>query len=88
MLNLKVIINTILELFDIGSKSELILNVLLFADFSRWKQKQLKMLMEMIEEILSSGHEQNRILLCYNPVLAICLSCEFVNKIATCKLTL
>ncbi len=57
MLNLKVIINNILELFDIGSKSELLLNVLLFADFSRWKQKQLKMLMEMIEEIINSGHE-------------------------------
>ncbi len=82
MLNLKIIIKHILEILAVGSKSELILNVLLFADFSRWKQKSLRVFLDMLKEIIGSGHEQNRILLCYNPVLAICLACEFVNKVA------
>lgn len=37
LLNTTTIIKTILSIFENGSKSELILNVLLFADFSRWK---------------------------------------------------
>lgn len=57
-----------MNLFEAGSKTELILNVLLFADFSRWKQKVLRSFLDMIKEIITSGHEQNRILLCYNPI--------------------
>ena len=76
------IIEQILKIFSTGAKSELILNVLLFSDFSRWEQKVLRSFLDMIKEIITNGHEQNRILLCYNPVLAICLSSEFVNKIA------
>lgn len=35
----------------------------------------------MIKDIIKSKHENNRILLCYNPILAICLSCEYLMKI-------
>jgi len=46
-----------MAIFENGSKSELILNVLLYADFSRWKQKHLRSLLDMIKEIIDSGHE-------------------------------
>jgi len=39
----------------------------------------------MLEEIAIEEHEQNRILLSYNPILAIALSGEFLNKIAENK---
>ena len=83
-----------------GSKSELILNVLIYTDFIRWEQRNLRYLLsrsilciwvtnsdrifiDMMKEITSQGHEQNRILLCYNPIMAICLCCEFLKKIGS-----
>jgi hypothetical protein len=39
----------------------------------------------MLKDIVDSDIEQNRILLCYNPVLAIALGCEFLDKIGTNK---
>lgn len=39
----------------------------------------------MIKDIITSGHEQNRILLSYNPIMMLCLSCEFVTRIADSK---
>jgi hypothetical protein len=74
-----------LQIFGQGAKTELILNILIFTDFARWEQKTIKEFITMIKEIISSGHELNRILLCYNPILAIALSCEFLMKIASSK---
>jgi hypothetical protein len=51
------VIEHILGLFGKGAKSELILNVLLFSDFTRWEQNNLRKLMEMIKEIVSSELE-------------------------------
>lgn len=39
----------------------------------------------MLKEIVTEEHERNRILLCYNPILAIALGCEFLDKIAQNK---
>ena len=36
----------------------------------------------MIKEIVTEDHERNRILLCYNPIIAIALCCEFLDKIS------
>ncbi|CDW71841.1 UNKNOWN [Stylonychia lemnae] len=64
-----------------GTKTELVLNTLIFADFSRWSQVKLRVFIDFITEIVKRGHEQNRILLCYNPIQVITLSCEFLTKI-------
>jgi len=79
------VIEKILGQLKRDAKSELILNVLLFSDFTRWEQINLRALLEMLEEIAIEEHEQNRILLSYNPILAIALSGEFLNKIAENK---
>ena len=57
------------------SKTEFILNILIFADFSRWQQPDLDKLIGRFEEILTNSHEQNRIVFTYNPILTICLAC-------------
>lgn len=79
------IIEHILGLFKKGAKSELLLNVLLFSDFTRWEQINLRALLEMIKEIVTEEHEQNRILLSYNPILTIALGSEYLNKISDVK---
>ncbi len=64
------------------SKSELLLNCLMYTDFGRWEQRQIKIFIKHISSIIYSGHESNRILLCYNPIMAIALACEFLLKIS------
>ena len=57
-------------------KTEFILNILIFADFSGgWSHDEIGVIIECIEEIVTEGHEQNRIVLSYNPILTICLAC-------------
>jgi len=75
----------ILEIFENGAKTELILNLLIFSDLTRWEQTRIRHFVNMIKDIVKSSHEKNRILLCYNPILALCLSCEYLNKIGNCK---
>jgi hypothetical protein len=79
------VIEHILGLFEKKAKSELILNVLLFSDFTRWETIKMKTLLGMLEEMISEEHEQNRIMLCYNPIMTIALACEFLDKISSNK---
>jgi hypothetical protein len=79
------VLEHILNLFGKGAKSELILNVLLFSDFTRWETVKLKSLLDMLAEMITEEHEQNRILLCYNPIMAIALGCEFLDQISSNK---
>ena len=79
------IIDHILDLLSKLAKTELLLNVLLFSDFTRWDQGRLRQLLDMINEIASEEHEQNRILLSYNPIMTIALGCEFLDQISSNK---
>jgi hypothetical protein len=79
------VIEHILGLFEKKAKSELILNVLLFSDFTRWETAKLNSLLDMLKEMISEEHEQNRIMLCYNPIMTIALGCEFLDKISSNK---
>jgi len=81
----KEIIDEIFSLFKKRCRSELILNVLLFSDLSRWQQTNLRSLLSMIAEIVTEEIEQNRILLAYNPILTIALCAEFLGKISFSK---
>lgn len=65
------------DMLDLKSKTELVLNVCLYADLSMWPQETLRRFIESLQDITeSTNHEQNRIVLCYNPILTICLACE------------
>jgi hypothetical protein len=85
LMTLPSVLDHILDLFAKGAKSELILNVLLFSDFTRWETVKLRSLLDMIGEMVTEEHEQNRIMLCYNPIMAIALGCEFLNQISANK---
>lgn len=53
----------------------------MFTDFRKWSKTDIRRLIDYITEIAKSGHEQNRIMYCYNSVLTICLGCEFLKDI-------
>jgi len=75
------VINEIDLILKSDEKTELIFNVLIFCDFGRWNQPDIRSFIMHIKEIIKSGHEENRILVSYNPIMVICLSCEFLFKI-------
>jgi len=59
----------LIEMLAHKSKTEFVLNVLIYADFSRWPQSTIKDLIEKIAEITNETVvAQNRILLSYNPI--------------------
>lgn len=69
-------------MLHLKSKTEFVLNVCLFAELSMWSQDDLRRFVEAIEQITSdNNHETNRIVLCYNPILTICLACEQLSLI-------
>ena len=74
-----------MEVFATGSKTELVLNILMYSDLTRWEQKRIRHFVNMIKDIIKQAHESNRILLCYNPILTISLACEYLGKIGNCN---
>lgn len=59
------------------------LNCLIFAEFTNWKQQNQEAIIDIIDEMIGdSPVEQNRILIAYNPIQTICLSCQLLNSIA------
>ena len=73
-------VEKILEILKQGTKTEIVLNMFIYADFSRWKQDYIKEFIEFIKQFVESK-EPNLMYKCYNPILTICLSCEFLTKI-------
>ena len=53
----KEIVNEIFGLFRKRMRSELVLNVLLFSDISRWEQNQLRTLLGMLAEMVTEEIE-------------------------------
>jgi hypothetical protein len=90
MFQVKEIREEIMTMIRLKSKTEFILNVCLFADLAMClkleqqpNQNDLEDFIGCLEEITSvNSHEQNRIVLSYNPILTICLACEQLTKIA------
>jgi len=79
------IIVTILDLLDSGYKTEQVLNIMLYANFGRWEQVYLKRFIDNIKMIATQGHEENRLLSSYNPIMIICIACTFLDKIGDRK---
>jgi len=64
-------------------QTEFVLNLLIFAEFGKWKSKKdIIAFIEYIEEIIQQElPEMNRITLSYNPILTICLACQHLTAI-------
>jgi hypothetical protein len=77
------IITEILNIFQTGAKTELLLNVLIYTDFLRWRHVQLACLIKEFSDIIKQRQDENRMMLCYNPILSIALTCEFLDKISS-----
>ena len=75
------VMDALTEQLQLKSKTEFILNILIFADFGRWGQKRLETLVEIFAEMTDANVEKNRIVLSYNPILTICLSCQHLTSI-------
>lgn len=72
------VVQTMLAFFkDDGSKTNFILNVLLLTDITLWKTHYLEELIDIFEEYL----EGNQLLLSYNPLMSIALTCDLLTKI-------
>jgi len=52
----ELVINELLYMLASKAKTEFVLNLLLYADFSLWKQRDLNLFIEFLEEISSAGH--------------------------------
>ena len=53
-----------------------------FSNFSLWHHRHLVTLISFFKEVSIRDFAHNRILLSYNPILYICLSCEYLQRIA------
>ena len=79
------IIKEILNILRQGNKTEMLLNVLIFADFGSWRQEHLEELLDWVEEITSAAGFKNIMFKCYNPVLVVCLCCNYLSEISDAK---
>ena len=79
LLETKDMIDTIMKTLIDGTKTELILNVCIYSDFSAWKRPDIDRFMEFLNCTIDPDKEQNLMYKCYNPILVICLSCIFLE---------
>ena len=77
------VIEDIQMILDQGTCTEMILNVLVHAEWSRWGQKKLKDFIDWIDGIVDPEKEPEIVMKCWNPIQAICLCCDFLTKIGT-----
>ena len=70
-----------MEVLRDGTKTELMLNVLIFCDFGAWKPCSIEDFLDFLGEIVDPDKEQNLMYKSYNPILSICLICEFLGGI-------
>jgi hypothetical protein len=68
-----------------GSKTNLILNVLLLIDIGVWSFEETARLISSIEELLSGEELDNKLLLSNNPLMSIALSSELLSNIGDAK---
>jgi hypothetical protein len=76
----KVIVEIMVYLDD-GSKTNNILNVLMLAEVTLWKNKFIGELIDKFDNFLEP-YEDNRLLLSYNPMMSIALTADLLTKIA------
>ena len=75
------VIGNILQILKDGGNTNFLLNVLLTIDISMWKNKYLKELLEIFNNYSKKGYDCNLLLLSYNPLMSIALTCELLSII-------
>lgn len=81
LINDPLIIRKLLDKIHSGLNIELVCNVLIFADFSKWDFKFNKELVEMIKEMQYESDENNKILLTSNTLMVLAHFKEFLYLI-------
>ena len=76
------VVSTMLGFFkDDGSKTNFLLNVFLLTDISQWKPQFLGELLDVFGEFV----EADQLMLSYNPLMSIALTCDLVVKIGASR---
>jgi hypothetical protein len=57
------------------------MNILTLIDISVWKNKNLKDLIDIINDYVEENYDKNRLLLSPNPLMSISLASELLNSI-------
>ena len=84
--NKKLVITTMLSFFESdGSKTNFILNVLLLIDISQWRLSYIKELIEKFENYITEEYINNRLLLSFNPLMSIAMTCDLLRKIGDAR---
>jgi len=76
-----------LSILEKGTKTELILNVLTYADFAKWGKDDIRRFIDWVAAISDTNADikDNVLYKCYNPMLVVCLCGEFLGKIAEAR---
>lgn len=77
----KQVMNKIISILRDGHRTNFLLNVLCLSDIAIFKIKHIQSLIEVLREYIHSSYDKNSLLLCSNPLLAICLATELIDKI-------
>lgn len=68
----------IINLIDKGSSTLIGLNTLVLTDVSVWNKDQIQLLISNFDKFCTENFDNNNLLLCYNPLLAIALTAELL----------
>jgi anaerobic ribonucleoside-triphosphate reductase len=60
---------------------QLIMNILLYAEFGDWLKDDIEGLLEVIAKIYDTEEEPNVPYYLYNPIMTICLCCKILDNI-------
>ena len=68
-----------------GSKTNLILNVLLLIDIGVWGFDETELLIQSVADLVGGEDLENKLLLSNNPLMSIALSSELLSNIGDAK---
>lgn len=69
------------EMLKNRTRCDFIINILLYSDFHSWSKNNLAQLYSIFAGIQSDKIENNLILLLYNPILSLAITCELLYRI-------
>lgn len=75
------VMNKIIYILKEGHRTNFLLNVLCLSDIAIFKIKHIHQLIQVLHDYIHQKYEKNSLLLCSNPMLAICLAAELTDKI-------
>ena len=77
----EMVIDSILGILKDGYRTNFLMNILILIDFSNWKNKYLKELLDTLNEYIEDPYDKNKMLLSPNPLMTIALASEIIDSI-------